>query len=180
MPTRDDITAALQTIPDPEMPISIVDLGIVESVEVRPGEEVDGGDETQPVDVRVEILPTFVGCPALPMIQEQIEEKLGAMDGVGGVDVSFVFDPPWSVDRITEQGRADLREHGVTVPAEGSRLNVPGHMQAGGVELRASAVTCPFCDSNNVTMDSPFGPTRCRMIYYCNACRNSFEHMKRV
>ncbi len=182
--TQDDILAALRTIPDPEMPISIVDLGIVESVHLTPtmpgNGDGDAPDSDHATDVRVEILPTFVGCPALPMIQEQVEAKLQAMDGVNAVDVSFVFDPPWSVDRITEQGRADLREHGVTVPDSGSRLNVPGHMRGGGVELRASAATCPFCESNDVALESSFGPTRCRMIYYCNACRNTFEHLKRV
>ncbi len=65
------------------------------------------------------------------------------------------------------------------MPERGGRLDVPGHRE-GGVEIRTSAVPCPFCGSRSTYLDSMFGPTRCRMIYYCDACRNSFEHMKKV
>jgi ring-1,2-phenylacetyl-CoA epoxidase subunit PaaD len=173
MARLEDIMDALRSVPDPEMPISIVDLGLIERVEL----EHDGDGTTVDVDV----LPTFVGCPALDMIRGDIEAKVGAVDGVRAVRVTFRHDPPWSVDRITGPGRSALREHGVTVPESGSTLDVPGHPGHGGtVELRTSAVPCPFCDSDSTTLESPFGPTRCRMIYYCNACRNSFEHMKRI
>lgn len=168
MPTRDAIMDLLREIPDPEMPISIVDLGIVERV------DIDGSM------IIVDVLPTFVGCPALPMIQNDIETKLLSLPDVNEVNVNFVFDPPWSVDRITETGRASLREHGVTVPAtnEGGVQTLLGQLK--NVTLRTSAIACPFCSSNSTRLDSAFGPTRCRMIYYCDACRNSFEHLKRV
>ena len=177
----DAIMDVLETIPDPEMPISIVQLGLVERVAI---------DDR--AHVTIDILPTFVGCPALDMIRGDIEAKVGALDGVAHVAVNFVYDPPWSVDRITTAGRADLRAHGVTVPERGSSTDVPGHGvgrghgqgleqgTGGNVELRMSAIACPFCDSSSVRLDSPFGPTRCRMIFYCSACRNSFEHMKKV
>jgi ring-1,2-phenylacetyl-CoA epoxidase subunit PaaD len=108
----------------------------------------------------VDLLPTFVGCIALPAIEAEVRRKIAALHGVDGVDVASRFDPPWTVDRISAAGRESLRNHGVTVP---------------GVELR-----CPFCNSENVRLDSPFGPARCRMIYYCDACRNVFEHMKQI
>jgi len=155
-----DIMGVLRTIDDPEMPISIVDLGIVHAVVVEDGA------------VHVDVLPTFVGCPALPMIESDIRTKVGAVPGVSSVKVTFRNDPPWTVDRISEAGRASLKEHGVTVPAPGT------------VELRMSAasgtVACPFCGATTTHLDSAFGPTRCRMIYYCDACRNSFERLKRV
>lgn len=172
MPLRDDILAALQTIPDPEMPISIVDLGIVEDVSI---EHRDDGE----ADVAIKVLPTFVGCPALPIIEEDIRDKVAAVPGVASVKVSFVFDPPWSVTRISDAGRASLKEHGVTVPESGSKLAVHDQPKI-TTQVRTSAVPCPFCDSTSTYLDSPFGPTRCRMIYYCEACKNSFEHMKRV
>ncbi|MHC5023290.1 MAG: metal-sulfur cluster assembly factor [Planctomycetota bacterium] len=109
MPTHEDIMAALHEVPDPEMPISIVDLGMVESVQID--------DDA----VTVIVLPTFVGCPALDMIRGDIEAKLGAVRGVGAISVEYVYDPPWSVDRISEAGRASLQEHGVTVPEAGGR-----------------------------------------------------------
>jgi ring-1,2-phenylacetyl-CoA epoxidase subunit PaaD len=172
--TTQDVMDVLGTIPDPEMPISIVDLGIVEDVRVDEAVAAAGG-----CVVHVTILPTFVGCPALPMIEDDIRSKLSAMDGVDEVTVRFVHEPAWSVDRITAAGREQLKEHGVTVPETGDRLIHEG--SAGpGVELRTSAIPCPFCGSSETRLDSPYGPTRCRMIYYCSACRNGFEHLKRV
>ncbi len=164
------IMEVLRTIPDPEMPISIVDLGLIESVEVG-GEQGEGA-------VRVVALPTFVGCPALDMIRRDIEDRVGALPGVARVEVLWVHDPPWSVDRISAAGRESLRAHGVTVPDSGGQLAGAG---AATVALTvAGAVPCPFCGSMKTRRESPFGPTRCRMIYYCDACRNSFEHLKRV
>lgn len=172
--TTDDIRSVLATIPDPEMPISIVDLGIVEDVAI--GNRANGAAGST---VTVTILPTFVGCPALPMIEDDIRAKLRALDGVAEVDVRFVHDPPWTVDRITETGRAQLKAHGVTVPDSGDRL-IREPAASPGVELRTSAIRCPFCGSSETRLDSPFGPTRCRMIYYCESCRNGFEHLKRL
>lgn len=170
---------ALKSIPDPEMPISIVDLGLIKDVrcnpsDMRPG--ATGGD----VNVTVDVLPTFIGCPALDMIAGDIRAKLGAIPGVAAVRVNWLFDPPWSVDRITPEGRASLKEHGVTVPERGSKLPVPGHESQQTVTLSTSAIPCPFCDSKATNLESQFGPTRCRTIHYCNACKNSFEHLKRV
>lgn len=163
MVTRDAIFDVLKTIDDPEMPITIVDLGIVEDVRI---------DETaSPAVVDIDILPTFVGCPALPVIEETIQMKVGALNGVGSVRVHFKFDPPWSVDRISPEGRVSLKKYGLTVPHR---------IVATEPEAEAEIPACPFCGSAQVHLESPFGPTRCRMIYYCETCRNPFEHLKRV
>jgi ring-1,2-phenylacetyl-CoA epoxidase subunit PaaD len=160
MVTEESVFDVLCTIDDPEMPVSIVDLGIVESVRI---------DAPDPVAVRVEIdiLPTFVGCPALSLIESEIKRKLTAVRGVSGVVVNFKFAPPWTVDRISTRGREALRKVGITVPAR-SPDNVD------------QAPSCPFCGSTDVKLESSFGPTRCRMIYHCEACRHPFEHLKRV
>ena len=173
MTLHEQILDALRTIPDPEMPISIVDLGIIEDVQVNTSRDREGAE------VSITILPTFVGCPALDMIRDQVCEKVRGIAGVANVNVRFTYDPPWTVDRISEVGRASLKEHGVTVPASGSNLAVHDQPKL-TTQVRTSAVPCPFCESTSTYLDSPFGPTRCRMIYYCEACRNSFEHMKRV
>ncbi len=192
----------LRTIDDPEMPISIVDLGIVENVQIEESGEAterrsDGGSESEAacsservlglVQIQIEILPTFVGCPALPMIEAEIRQKVGALPGVSGIAVRFVNDPPWTVDRISEPGREALRAHGVTVPERGGvcgPASTENQSHAPVVPLTLSganaAVPCPFCESSATHLDSAFGPTRCRMIYYCEACKNSFEHLKRV
>ncbi len=172
------IMDVLREIRDPEMPISIVDLGLVENIRVESNGEAPDGIGTGRAGVSIDILPTFVGCPALPMIENEIRTKVGAVEGVGEVSVQFIYDPPWTVDRISDEGRRALAAHGVTVPEHGSKLDVPGH--GGKVELRTSAIGCPFCGSHETRLDSTFGPTRCRMIYYCESCKNSFEHMKRV
>lgn len=168
------ILEVLRTIPDPEMPVSIVDLGLVEGVDVSRNGSADGAR------VQIDLLPTFIGCPALEMIAGDVRARVGSIPGVGEVAVNWIFDPPWSVERITPEGRASLREHGVTVPEQGNKLNVPSHVAPASVRVRTSAVPCPFCGSSSTYLDSPFGPTRCRMIFYCEGCRNSFEHLKRV
>lgn len=178
MPDRDAILDVLRTIPDPEMPISIVDLGLVEAVRVENGrcEEASGDGHR----VVIDLLPTFIGCPALEMIAGDVRAKISRLTGVSDVRVNWLFDPPWTVDRITPGGRDSLKQHGVTVPARGSHLHVPAHDSPQSVALRTSAIPCPFCGSTSTYLDSPFGPTRCRMIYYCDSCRNSFEQMKRI
>ena len=119
----DSILEVLKTIPDPEMPISIVDLGLVEGIRVESNGEA--------ANVSIDILPTFVGCPALPMIEDDIKTKLVQMDGISAVSVQFVHDPPWSVDRISDEGRRSLAAHGVTVPEHGTKLSVPAAPFAG-------------------------------------------------
>ena len=79
---------------------------------------------------------------------------------------------------VETPGHVFVRLH-IGKAAHGATLPVLGH-EGGGVQLRVSAVRCPFCDSDQTTLESMFGPTRCRMIFYCSACRNTFEHMKKV
>jgi ring-1,2-phenylacetyl-CoA epoxidase subunit PaaD len=160
-----DIFDVLQSIPDPEMPISILDLGLIEEVEILH------------TSVRITVLPTFVGCIALPMIAEEIKTKVGELENVETVEVDFIHDPPWSTDRITEKGKSDLASYGITVP-DGASSVCTTH--AIGVELKTSAISCPWCDSRDTTLTSPFGPTRCRSIHFCSACRQPFERMKKV
>ncbi len=159
MTSTPEVLATLATILDPEMPISIVDLGIVENVQIVPL-----GPAADEHRVLITITPTFVGCPALDMIRDQIRRRIGELPRVADVEVRFVNDPPWTVGRISPAGRESLRQHGVTVP-----------LTVGGAPRN---IRCPYCDSPDTQLESRFGPTRCRMIYYCPACRNSFEHLK--
>ncbi len=160
-----EILAVLREIPDPELPISIVDLGLVEDITI-------GGDDLD--DIHIMLLPTFIGCPALDMIAKDVETKVTDLAMVSTCKVSWIFDPPWSVERISEAGRKQLQEHGVTVPSCGSTS------PQGTVPLITSAIPCPYCGSSETRLDSPYGPTRCRSIYLCEACRNQFEHMKPI
>lgn len=154
---QEDVLEVLATVKDPEIDtVSIIDLGMVESVTI----------ENQAVNV--EILPTFVGCPALEMIRENVEKAVNGLDGVEETTVQFINSPPWTSDRITEQGMQGLKEFGIAPP--------PRHFADDG----SWHVDCPYCGSTYVTLDNIFGPTACRSILYCKSCKNPFEAMKLI
>ena len=160
------VWAELARIPDPEIPaISVVDLGVIGSVAV---------DEDR---VRVELLPTFVGCPAIGVMQEQIGERIGALGVAAAVEVVVTYDPPWTSDRISGAGREALRRSGFAPPAP--LPTGPGLDQLDELAVLPVA-ECPYCGSRNTTLDNPFGPTLCRAIYRCSDCRQPFEQFKRV
>ncbi len=156
----------LARIADPEIPaISVVDLGVIGSVTVTGGR------------VTVELLPTFVGCPAIGVMQEQITERIGALALADGVDVTVTFNPPWTSDRISPAGREQLRRSGFAPPAPLPTGPMLGQLD----ELAVLPIAeCPYCGSRNTTLDNPFGPTLCRAIYHCADCRQPFEQFKRV
>lgn len=162
---EDRVWAELATIPDPEIPaISVVDLGVIGSV------AVDG------TAVHVELLPTFVGCPAIGVMQDRITERLTGLGLADRVVVEVSFDPPWTSDRITPDGRERLRASGFAPPHL-----APAAVPAGLDELTVFTVAeCPYCGSMNTTLENPFGPTLCRAIYHCADCRQPFEQFKRV
>jgi ring-1,2-phenylacetyl-CoA epoxidase subunit PaaD len=157
------IWEALADVADPEIPaISVVDLGVIRSVHV----DRDA--------VRVELLPTFIGCPAVGVMQQQVTEKIRSLGIAGEVDVRISYAEPWTSDRITEVGRAQLTSSGFAPPA-------PAASASGLDELLVlSDATCPYCGSRNTTLENPFGPTLCRSIYHCAACRQPFEQFKTV
>lgn len=155
----DKVWGSLVSIADPEIPaISIVDLGIVESVDLR-------GDE-----VTVVCLPTFVSCPALDVIRRDVE---GAITRIGlKPDVKFVMSPAWTTDRITPEGRRKLLDYGLVPPSRSDNGKV-------GLAL-ISPGRCPYCGSGDTILESPFGPTLCRATCYCRSCRNPYERFKPV
>lgn len=179
---RDAIYAVLRTVLDPEMPVNIVDLGIVADVRLESGHGIAHGAAY----VSVDVTPTFVGCPALEMLAREIRDRLNELPDVLETRVNFVNSPPWSVDCISPAGRAALQAHGVVVPdgpgagsGAGARLT-PLTVSAAAAQADDAPVRCPFCNSSATELESRFGPTRCRMIYYCTACRNSFERLKPI
>jgi ring-1,2-phenylacetyl-CoA epoxidase subunit PaaD len=175
---RDVVMAALEDVPDPEIPaVSIVELGMVGDVEVG-----DNG-------IRVELLPTFVGCPALEVIRDSVERRLGELGLPAQVEVSFAT--PWTSDRISREGREKLRRSGFTPPphlraAAGRSLPVLSGITApsGGPVSTAVApadvVECPYCGSTRTTLENLFGPTQCRSIHHCADCRQPFEAFKPI
>lgn len=98
------VWAALYGVDDPEMPISVVDLGLIYGVEIDDGRAV------------VEMTLTYTGCPAREMLLEEIHEAVQAVEGIEDCDVKLVWSPEWSIDFITDAGERALREFGVSVP----------------------------------------------------------------
>jgi metal-sulfur cluster biosynthetic enzyme len=98
-----EVRAALARIQDPELPINIIDLGLVYAVRVAGGQ------------VQVDLTHTAIGCPAIEMMQEDVEAALLALPGVDRVRVNTVWDPPWTKGRLTARGRAALLACGVSL-----------------------------------------------------------------
>lgn len=155
--SKESVLQILDYVKDPEIDtVSIIDLGMVENVLVE-------GDQ-----ITIQILPTFLGCPALDIIKKNIikavKEEFYSFD----VKVEFIYDPPWTSDRITEKGKEGLKKFGIAPP--------PRHMKEDGLW----EVDCPYCGSTYVSLENIFGPTACRSILYCKSCKNPFEAMKPI
>ena len=147
----------LEEVKDPEIPVlSLVDMGVITHVEIHD-------------QVKIEMTPTFVGCPAIDYMKSDIIETL-ARHGVEA-EVSVTFSRPWSSDFISEKGRAALKKFGLSPP--------PASKLFTDLEILESA-TCPRCEGTDTVLKNPFGPTLCRAIYYCNSCREAFEQFKPV
>jgi ring-1,2-phenylacetyl-CoA epoxidase subunit PaaD len=158
----DEIWNALAGVPDPEIPaVSVVDMGMILDVS-----ETDEG-------VTVTVLPTFTGCPAIPVIKHDVTAAVEAVAGAGRVRVETTFTPPWTPERITEEGRRKLTDFGLAPPTgEGPVL-----ITQIGLPMNAK---CPFCGGTKTHLENAFGPTPCRSLYYCDTCRNPFEQFKTV
>ncbi|MDQ3128123.1 MAG: phenylacetate-CoA oxygenase subunit PaaJ [Chloroflexota bacterium] len=149
LPTAAAVRLLLRDVVDPEIPtVSIADLGLVHDVRVGANRIV------------VELLPTFVACPALEVIRSAVVDALIELGSP--VEVSFTFAVPWTTDLLTDAGRAGLRKAGIAPPAP------------------SADVRCPFCESGDVTQDSLFGPALCRSLFYCRGCRQPFEAFKPI
>ena len=94
--TKDVVLEALHDVFDPEIPVNVVDLGLIYGV------EVDDGN----VDVRMTL--TFAGCGMGPYIAQQAEWRVAEIDEVEDVNVEMVYEPPWTPDLITEDGKKQL------------------------------------------------------------------------
>lgn len=156
MQTAQDILNALHEVKDPEIPvISVADLGIITDVQVK--------EKT----ARVTMVPTFIGCPAVDYMRNQIQKRVEEL-GFEKVEVIVDREHKWSTNDISEKGNELLRQFRLAPPP-----NIAG--EYGLENLQAS---CPHCGSTNTTLNSLFGSTLCRALYLCNDCKLSFEQFK--
>lgn len=165
MLTRDDVLAVLDGVKDPEVPaLSVIELGVVREVEM---------DDAQTVTVVV--TPTYSGCPAMHVIEEDILAALRA-HGVEHPRVRTTYAPPWTTDWMTNEAKAKLEAYGIAPP---------GRAPTGQEELvllrrNADVVRCPYCKSGNTELRSEFGSTACKSIRFCNGCQQPFEQFKAI
>jgi ring-1,2-phenylacetyl-CoA epoxidase subunit PaaD len=155
--TQDQIYAWLEEVKDPEIPVlSLVDLGVITNVQI------------QESGVVIEMTPTFVGCPAMDYMKQEVLEVLSKYE-VENASVNISFRKPWSSDLISEKGRQALKQFGLAPPPTGEVIV--------DIEVLEHA-PCPQCNSTDTELKNPFGPTLCRSIHYCNQCKETFEQFK--
>ncbi|PCJ87012.1 MAG: phenylacetate-CoA oxygenase subunit PaaJ [Flavobacteriales bacterium] len=147
----------LAAIPDPEIPvINIVELGVVRNVKVA--------NES----VEVVITPTYSGCPAMQMIEDDIKEHL-KLKGCQNVKVTTVLSPAWTTDWIPEEAREKLKEYGIAPPEKPT-----SDFDA----LIGKPKECPQCGSSKTELKSQFGSTPCKSLYVCTDCKEPFDYFK--
>ncbi len=152
------IWAWLEEVKDPEVPVlSIIDLGVVRRV------------EAEEKKVEVTITPTYSGCPAMKVIEDDIiallEEK-----GMEEVTVKTVLSPAWTTDWLSENGKQKLKAYGIAPPV--------GSVDKSALFAEPKNIQCPQCNSYNTQMVSQFGSTACKALYKCNQCLEPFDYFK--
>ena len=147
------------TVVDPEIPVlTIEDLGVLRAVE-------EDGDR-----VRVDLTPTYSGCPAIDAMRDDVRTALQDA-GYRDVEVRMVLAPAWTTDWMTADGKRKLHEYGIT-PPNGAAPH------AGERVTMRMAVKCPRCDSLDTREVARFGSTSCKALYECRACLEPFDFFK--
>jgi len=103
MELKERIIKALKEVYDPEIPVNVYDLGFIYSIDEGEG------------DVKIDMTLTVPGCPMHQVITRQVEEAVRAVEGVKDVNVKLTFEPRWSVEKISEDGKSILREMGYDI-----------------------------------------------------------------
>lgn len=166
-PSRAELMELLDRVKDPEVPvISVVELGIVRDV---------AADER---GVTVTITPTYSGCPAMRVIEDEIRRAL-VEHGFGPVHVEVLYAPAWTTDWIGPAAREKLRAYGIAPPA-GAAEEATRSAELVPLGRRVTAIECPYCGSRDTERKSDFGSTACKAIWYCRSCAQPFEYFKPI
>lgn len=149
----------LSEIPDPEIPvITIKELGILQGVQQNNGECI------------VIITPTYTGCPAMKLLENQVKEVLHKKR-IDNVVVKLVYTPAWTTDWISEEAKLKLKNYGISPPEKTTS-------EKAALLGSAKKLICPRCNSVNTEMISQFGSTACKALYRCLDCKEPFEYFK--
>ncbi|MEP7197713.1 MAG: 1,2-phenylacetyl-CoA epoxidase subunit PaaD [Saprospiraceae bacterium] len=153
-----EIESLISQITDPEIPVlTIADLGILRSV--------------KKINDRIEITitPTYVGCPAMGMIEMNIKALLDESK-IKNYIIHTVLHPAWSTSWMSEEGRKKLKEFGIAPPSQ--KIRIQKLFEGQGI------VECPRCNSTNTEMISEFASTACKSLYRCKDCLEAFDYFK--
>jgi ring-1,2-phenylacetyl-CoA epoxidase subunit PaaD len=154
---RERAWAVAAQVVDPEIPVlSIADLGVLREVRVA-------GDT-----VEVVITPTYSGCPAMRMIELEIETALRAA-GIDKLRIRTVLSPAWTTDWLSDAGRRKLAQYGIAPPQRAAWRRAL---------FAAGAIACPRCGSAQTERLAEFGSTSCKALYRCRACAEPFDYFK--
>lgn len=148
----------LEKVSDPEIPVlSIMDMGVVRSAVLK-------GDVA-----KIEITPTYSGCPAMDVIADDI--KIALKDSGYDAEVELILQPAWTTDWITPRGRKALENYGIATP-----LNAEADKEV--LLYGKRKVKCPQCGSTNTKLVSQFGSTACKAQFQCQDCYEPFDYFK--
>lgn len=148
----------LEQVSDPEIPVlSIMDMGVVRSAVIEKN------------TVKVQITPTYSGCPAMDVIGDDIKKAL--LEAGYHSEIELILAPAWTTDWITPRGRKALEDYGIAAP-----LNADADKEAllGNKKL----VKCTHCGSKNTRLVSQFGSTACKAQFQCDDCQEPFDYFK--
>lgn len=146
--TREQILEALSDVEDPEVPLNILEMGLVKSVAIS----ADGHPQ-------VELAPCYAACPGRMYILEQVKKRLGKIDP--GVEVTWSTEPYWRTSLVVPEGRKKMRAFGVGIREPGS-----------------ACMQCPHCGSENTHLEKEFGSSVSKVVFYCDDCKNPFEALR--
>lgn len=148
----------LNQVMDPELPfLGVVEMGMIPRVYFDAQRVV------------VEVMPTYLGCPATDVIRQEVQTRLRNVEPDG--EVKLVLTPPWTTDFITETAREKMRVNGIA-PPDGS------HTDRSFLLGKDRIIPCPRCHSQHTQLVSAFGSTACKAHYRCLDCLEPFDHFK--
>jgi len=155
---KESLISVLEKVSDPEIPVlTILDMGVV-----REASEENG-------IVLIKITPTYSGCPAMDVIDDDIVKAFSEVGKTAKVEL--ILSPAWTTDWITPKGREALEKYGIAAP-----LNETADKEA--LLGNKKIVKCPQCGSLNTMVVSQFGSTACKALFKCEDCQEPFDYFK--
>lgn len=161
-----DVWQWLEAVPDPEIPVvSVIDLGIVRDVRFE-GERLV-----------VTITPTYSGCPAMQVIEDNILDALREQ-GVEDARLDVQLSPAWTTDWMSDRAKENLRGYGIAPPGEAGSTQVIDISRITRSGRNVLPQPCPHCGSTNTERVSEFGSTPCKALHRCLDCSEPFDYFK--